>query len=645
MRIAVPCLLALSLCLTGCSLTSTAPPVSSAAAIHGSAHGGQQALNKAHVYLYAANTHGYGGASISLLTSGTAMDGNGNYYVETAADGSFDITGDYTCTAGKQVYLYVAGGDPGNGSSNPAVGLMAVLGNCPGGNFAEAVPFVEINEISTIAAAYAMAGFATDSTHVANNESNLGNLTAPQAHTGMVNAFANAANIVDIGSGTPLAVTPPVGGISAGTVPAAEIITLANILAACINTNGALTTTTGSVTSPAPCGILFSAATTTGDNTGTAPTETATAAINIAHNPGTPAVLSLYSLPTANQPYEPGLTSAPNDFTIAINFTQGFASPAALAIDASGDAWVADLIKGVVQLSPAGSALATYNGSGLGGATGIAIDQTGNVWAGSNGSSAIVEISSGGTYLSGAAGYVSPNFQYPTGIAIDSIGNAYIASSSEVSPAGFLTEIASGVPVVTSGSGINGPVGVAIDPSGNIWVTSAGDDDGTVNNVSVFSAAGVPLAGTPYTSGDLSVPIGIAIDHSGNAWAANAGNGSVTELLNPGASLTYANFNGGGLLTGTYAVGAAIDGLGDVFATNASNTLSELSNAGTAISPSIGYTASNISSPQGIAIDASGDVWIANTGSASVTEFIGVGAPIVTPIAQALTEGKLAQRP
>ncbi len=41
---------------------------------------------------------------------------SGDYYVTTGSDGSFSISGDYTCTAGQQVYLYAVGGDPGLGT-------------------------------------------------------------------------------------------------------------------------------------------------------------------------------------------------------------------------------------------------------------------------------------------------------------------------------------------------------------------------------------------------------------------------------------------------------------------------------------------------------------------------------------------------
>jgi hypothetical protein len=134
------------------------------ARLTGSVHGGQQAIVGAQVYLFAANTTGYGGsgiaaspsnASLSLLTAGAGrtLDSsggatNGDYYVTTDANGGFSITGDYTCTQNSQVYLFALGGNPGSGP-NTAAGLMAVLGNCPAAGTFSSSLFVAVNEVST----------------------------------------------------------------------------------------------------------------------------------------------------------------------------------------------------------------------------------------------------------------------------------------------------------------------------------------------------------------------------------------------------------------------------------------------------------------------------------------------------------------
>ena len=64
-------------------------------------------------------TSGYAGATTNLLTSAVATDAGGN----------FNITGAYSCTAGQQLYIVSAGGNPGGGN-NPNLALMAALGDC-----------------------------------------------------------------------------------------------------------------------------------------------------------------------------------------------------------------------------------------------------------------------------------------------------------------------------------------------------------------------------------------------------------------------------------------------------------------------------------------------------------------------------------
>ena len=76
--------------------------------------------------------------------------------------------------------------------------------------------------------------------------------------------------------------------------------TLANILAACVNTPG----------TTSACSTLFTNAL-PGGTTGTQPTDTATAAIDIAHNPAAN-ITALYGLATANPPFSPALSAQPN---------------------------------------------------------------------------------------------------------------------------------------------------------------------------------------------------------------------------------------------------------------------------------------------------------------------------------------------
>jgi len=320
--------------LGGCGIGTTVPAAGTTytgAVLQGKLYGGQQPIAGARVYLLAAGVGGYGGASVSLLNA--AVTGNADSvgaYVLTGPTGSFTISGDYTCTGGSQVYLYALGGNPGTGT-NSAAATMALLGGCPAGGKFTNIPLVTMNEVSTVAAAYAVAGYATDALHISSSGT-------PLAKTGIANAFANATNLVDLGLGTSLATTP--GGN--GTVPQTEINTLADILASCVNTSN---TSTGAAS--ASCSALFALATSDGTSTGTQPAETATAAINIAHHPALN-VSALYAMNGGTtSPFQPILAVPPNDWTVRLAFSSGYGGTNdeqghSLAVDGSGNIWAVE---------------------------------------------------------------------------------------------------------------------------------------------------------------------------------------------------------------------------------------------------------------------------------------------------------------
>lgn len=488
--------IALNLLLTGCSLSRTAAPMPQVGgALQGRVFGGQQPIVGARVYLFAANTTGYGGpgiapsasnASLSLLGgAGTATDSVGTY-VTTDANGNFSITGDYTCTANTQVYVYALGGNPGAGT-NSAAGLLAALGSCPAaGNFLASTPFIFVNEVSTIAAAYAMAGFASDATHVSSSSTAL-------AKTGIANAFANAANLAGISTGAALTTTP--GGN--GTVPQSEINTLANILAACINSTGPVSTA---------CTTLLGDALSSG-STGTTPTDTATAAINLAHYPGT-SVAAVYALSTGPPPFSPALAAVPKDFAVALKFTGG--------------------------------------GIGSSGPNAIAIDASSNVWVISTAANTVSEFSSNGVALSGSSGYTGGGMQAPEGIAIDLSGNLWAANnSSGISKFSSTGAAISPTPFGYTGGGISGPAAVAVDGAGNVWI---GNDTTFQPSASKLSSSGGALSGSSgYMGGGIIDAISVAIDASGNAWFADdypiAG---VSKFSNGGTPSPLTSSNSGG---------------------------------------------------------------------------------------------------
>jgi hypothetical protein len=421
--------------LAGCGvgLKSVATTVQGTA-LHGKVYGGQNPVGHAVIQLYAVKMSGYAKPAMPLITPGS---------VTTHSDGTFDITGDYMCpTTDTLVYLTATGGNAGYVTDNANLTLMTALGTC--GNLL-VTPFVEVNEITTVGSVWALAPFMSGPANVG---------AMPAAAQGIANAFADVHVLVDTSDGTTPGPALPTGA----TITANEINTLADILAACVNSAG------GVAGDGSGCGMLFGAANPGGTSL-TAPTDVVTAAVNMAQNPGLH-VSTLYGLVVPESPFQP-TEAQPNDFTLAVNFTAGaMNSPSALAADAAG-----------------------------------------NIWITNAGSNTVTELSHSGSVLSGTGFTASLN--QPSAIAFDLNGVAWITNKGNNS----VSRMNDGAPVGSplNGGGLNLPSSIAFDYFGNAWIANTGTTAGT-GSVSEFSSAGTAVSTDGYTGSGISNPIGIGVD-------------------------------------------------------------------------------------------------------------------------------------
>jgi len=427
--------------LTGCGgIAPTGPVRVTGAALHGTVHGGQNPVSGATIQLYAAGSMGYGSAY--PYASGTSL--LGTHVVTSDGGGGFSISGDYTCpSATTPVYLVATQGNPGLSSGNNTnLALMAALGPC--GNLTTST-YISINELTTVASVWALSPFMTSIAHIGTSATNV---------TGLSNAFAAVNKLVNTSTGTVSGPALPAGAI----LPAAKIDTLANVLAACVNSRG------GTAGDSSPCGNLFSY--TTVNNV--APTDTITAAMNMAQHPNTQTSNLTYLVGSA-PPFQPTLSTAPNDFNLVITYSGGgISTPKALAADASGNVWTAN----------SGSNSATE------------IDALGVTTTDATG------------YLSGASGYTVGSLNAPAAVAIDLSGNAWLTNAGNST----VTKIsASGTTgTVFTGGNMSTPSSLAIDAGGNIWIGNSGNA-----SITGISSTGVL---TNYTGTLISAPTAIAIN-------------------------------------------------------------------------------------------------------------------------------------
>ncbi len=616
--------------LTGATATSTA----ALTGIHGVAHGGQQPIVGAVINLYAPGHTGYGSAPSLLATTVTGVGGN---YTLPA----------FTCPtpATGLVYMTATGGDAGSGV-NALLAEAVVLGPC---NTLLPSTFVVVSEVTTIAAAYTLAPFAA----VSAAGTNIG--TSATNTIGLNNAFGAASNLASNVSGY----ANPATSIAGLILPTSEINTLANILASCVNSNGALTV--GLTTAPSSCGTLLTNITVAS----VAPINTFQAALNIALHPAAN-VTALYNLQTPAQVFAPTLASAPADFTLAIGYNGGAlasgSGAAGVAIDATGNAWVATgglstSVHSLTEISPAGvylsgSAVAVNTGFGFSNLIrpiGIAIDQNGLIDVAENAASDVVRFNPSGTYNSTFSGG-SMAGSYPNSLSVDAAGDVWVANFNNTT----------NLTTAFTSAGAEAPHSPYTTAYGSVDV-AAGPLAVWQSYYSSYYATRIDLTTSAVSSFYIGGPSGgIAVDHNNNAWIAVSGNGNVFEINNAGTFVSPY----GGYVTGGNAQSITIDGLGNVWAggynaTSAApttpGTLIEFNNAGTLVSPAGGYIASNTipvapAPPDGIHIDGSGNIWIAGTFNGStnhsaLSEVIGIAAPVVTPRSVAITNNTLGTRP
>jgi sugar lactone lactonase YvrE len=550
------------------------------------------------------------GASVQLYEAGTSATGSSNAALATAlttdVNGNFTVPSTFSCVSANTVlFLLAKGGKVGSGgTANSALWLAAALPPC--GSLTNSLS-VTVNELTTVAMTEALAQFTAAG----------GNVRASATNTlGLANAVVNAQMLANLTTG----VSPGASVPANVAVNSAKLNSLANAFAGC-------------AVSSAACTPLFAAATVGS----TVPTNTLDAAFNIARNPGAN-VAALYAL-SVGTTFTPVLTGAPPDWIMFLEITGGgLNEPTALSVDGSGNLWSADFNQALSKFAPNGSTSFSngITGPELTQSFGLAIDPSNNIWVESdetpgspNNSGSVAKFNNAGVALSSGIGFTAGVY-FPTGIAADPNGDMWIANYGNSTYALYNSSGAA----ITANCNVNGcgagvvefPVAVAVDGNHFGWIGNQ-----AANFVTRISLDGTSL--TTITCGEG--PSGVAVDGQNNIWVANYFTSSIAEISNTG-NLISGNYTGGGI---NHPQGIAVDGGGSVWIANyRGSSITELAGAsaatpGAAISPAIGYGSdSNLFESFGLAIDASGNIWISSFASNTIVEFLGVAAPVKTPV-------------
>jgi streptogramin lyase len=250
---------------------------------------------------------------------------------------------------------------------------------------------------------------------------------------------------------------------------------------------------------------------------------------------------------------------------------------------------------------------------------------------------------SSGASLGSTTVFGNPSINFPYAVAADTDGTIFIANYSGSNSTNLvsLNPTTNSYTSISTGSLVGFPSALAIDTSHGVWLPGT-DNGGSPPRKSVVH---VDASGNLVFSTDCCGPVSsVALDSLGNVWMAdtensdvdgNGSNGAVTELAPDGTTLQSFITTGG--ITNPSDI--IVDAAQNVWIANlhtnvkdATESLSELSDSGAAISPDTGYGLdANLLVPYALVADPSGNIWVSNTGDNSLVMFFGIATPTKTP--------------
>jgi len=221
--------------------------------------------------------------------------------------------------------------------------------------------------------------------------------------------------------------------------------------------------------------------------------------------------------------------------------------------------------------------------------------------------------------------YAGGGLNQPGAVAADSSGDIWVANYFGAVVSEFLPTGAAASATGFPGVGLHNSFGLAVDLNNNVWVTNensvAGANNGRLGSVSKFSSTGTELSGAGYTGGGIYYPVAVAGDSAGDIWIADYGRSSASLLQDDGTPISGSNGYGSAALPFTPAVAA-----------DAANNAWFATQAGAVqITPAGVVTRFPCcDDPAGIAVDQSGNVWLADYGGAAIVKLTPAGSVAAT---------------
>jgi trimeric autotransporter adhesin len=360
--------------------------------------------------------------------------------------------------------------------------------------------------------------------------------------------------------------------------------------------------------------------------------------------------------------------------------------PGSVVVDASGNLYIADSSNSRILMvtkstgivtAVAGNGTFDYSGDGgvataaqLGNPTGVAVDASGNLYFADTSSNRIRMVTKSTGIINTVAGNgssdgysgdgglaTSATVPYPTGVAVDASGNIYITVKTArilmvTKSTGIITTVAGKGTAGYEGDGglatsatMRYPTGITVDASGNIYF--ADSDNNCIRMVTkstgiITTVAGVRTSaiyeyfsgdGGPATSATMRSPRDVAVDASGNIYISDSGNNRIrmvtksTGIITTVAGKGTAGYGGDGRLATSAKLyspdGITVDASGNIYFADSDNNRIRMVTKSTGVisvaagDGTVGYagnavqaTSARLYSPRGVTSDASGNIYI-----------------------------------
>jgi large repetitive protein len=302
--------------------------------------------------------------------------------------------------------------------------------------------------------------------------------------------------------------------------------------------------------------------------------------------------------------------------------------PSGIALDGAGNLYIADSLHNRIRMVCASATSATIQGTSC---TGAGIIST-------------IAGSGNPSYTGDGGPAASATLNTPGDVAIDGAGNLYIADSGNnvirmiAAATGVITTIAGNNGGAVCGSSsdavgdgcpatqatLNQPQGVTLDANANLYI--ADTNNHRIREVSSASGVISTIAGNGFANGNgtggyngdgiaatsakLNFPYAVAFDASGNMYIPDSANHRIREVMAVGGIITPAS------TISTFA------GTGNAAATPC-----------TAIPPPVAANQADVWSPSGVAVDAAGNVYIAETQNAAIRK-VSVTTGLISTLAE-----------